>query len=232
MKSTSTHAFKGFAPQCRTIPMSEPDKTYTFTAAAAALDVDESTLRKRWWTEKIEPAYRHCSEPLRVVVRTTKAGSPVYEFTPFGLEIFQQYQASIATGQQEDFLKRAIANYPPPEPEPQTVEAQVMPDVGSSLALPLSALSVTTDPDKFSEAKQDFEAEQEVGGQKISDLLGLLVSYPQVLAPVMRQAGRQTGQALFNEFQQGMNETLQQNLQTQADAMQGKSADPDGSPGS
>ncbi|MBW4695876.1 MAG: hypothetical protein KME27_29525 [Lyngbya sp. HA4199-MV5] len=88
-------------------------RTYTFTELAVLLSVHESTLRKRWW-EKLELAYQHCPEALRVEVRTTKAGSPVFEFSEFGLQVFQEFKAANEEGCGDRYLQAVSLQYPVP----------------------------------------------------------------------------------------------------------------------
>lgn len=107
-------------------------RTYTFTELSALLEVNESTLRKRWW-DKLETAYQHCPEALRVEVRTTKAGSrPVFAFTEFGLQVFQEFKAANEEGYSDRYLQAVALQYPaptapetPPQAEPTAVTVEV-----------------------------------------------------------------------------------------------------------
>ncbi len=93
------------------IQLTDVPRTYTFTELSALLEVNESTLRKRWW-EKLELAYQHCPEALRVAVRTTKAGSPVFAFTEFGLQVFQAFKAANEEGYGDRYLQAMALQYP------------------------------------------------------------------------------------------------------------------------
>jgi len=98
-------------------------RTYTFTELSELLAVNESTLRKRWW-EKLETAYQHCPEALRVEVRTTKAGSPVFAFTEFGLQVFQEFKAANEEGYGDRYLQAVALQYPAPTAPEQLPEAE------------------------------------------------------------------------------------------------------------
>lgn len=113
------------------VQLTDMPRTYTFTELSALLEVNESTLRKRWW-EKLELAYQYCPEALRVEVRTTKAGSPVFAFTEFGLQVFQEFKAANEEGYGDRYLQAVALQYPAPtapeqspEPEPATVTVEV-----------------------------------------------------------------------------------------------------------
>jgi|GEM_PF-520307 len=104
------------------VQLTDVPRTYTFGELSAFLEVNESTLRKRWW-EKLETAYQHCSEALRVAVRTTKAGSPVFEFSEFGLQVFQEFKAANEEGYGDRYLQAMALQYPAPvapDPTPTT----------------------------------------------------------------------------------------------------------------
>lgn len=99
---------------------SEPDQfqTWNWTEAAAEVGVNESTLRKVWWEENLEPAFRYCPEPLRVVVRTVKrSGRQIEEFTTIGVQVLKTYKAAKEKGDRaaELFLAEAKAKFPQPE---------------------------------------------------------------------------------------------------------------------
>ncbi|MBW4472594.1 MAG: hypothetical protein KME45_19810 [Stenomitos rutilans HA7619-LM2] len=102
------------------VQLTDVPRTYTFTELSVLLEVNESTLRKRWW-EKLEAAYQHCPEVLRVEVRTTKAGSPVFAFTEFGLQAFREFKAANEEGCGDRYLQAVSLQYPPsidPVPAP------------------------------------------------------------------------------------------------------------------
>lgn len=90
------------------------NRTYTFKQAATLLAVNESTLRRRYWQAKIEPAFKHCPTPLREVVRYHRDNQPVHEFSEFGLSILQAFLAAKAEDQEETFLLQAREQYPAP----------------------------------------------------------------------------------------------------------------------
>jgi hypothetical protein len=119
-----------------TLPDAEPDnnwnetddlRTWNWVEAAAAIGINESTLRRVWWEDALEPAFRHCPIPLRVVTRTVKrSGRQLEEFTAFGLQVLQAYKAAKATSDRaaELFLAEARAQYPrpiAPAPDPTPV---------------------------------------------------------------------------------------------------------------
>lgn len=105
----------------------EPDKNWTalssndqyctwnWQEAATELGIKEPTLRKIWWTAKLEPAFRYCPQPLRVVTRTTPTRQ-IEEFTAFGMAVLRAYQAEKEKGDRaaEIFLAEAKAKYPAP----------------------------------------------------------------------------------------------------------------------
>jgi len=104
------------------VQLTDVPRTYTFTELSALLEVNESTLRKRWW-EKLETAYQHCPEALRVAVRTTKAGSPVFEFSEFGLQVFQEFKAANEEGYGDRYLQAVALQYPVQAALEQPLEA-------------------------------------------------------------------------------------------------------------
>ncbi len=96
-------------------------RTWNWLEAATEIGINESTLRKVWWEEDLEPVFRHCPTPLRVVARTVKkSGRQIEEFTPFGIEVLKAFKAAKEKGDRavEVFLAEAKANYPAPEPAP------------------------------------------------------------------------------------------------------------------
>ena len=107
-----------------TLPDIEPDsnwnetdgfRTWNWVEAATAIEINESTLRRVWWEDVLEPAFRHCPTPLRVVTRTVKkSGRQLEEFTAFGLQVLQAYKAAKAASDRtaELFLAEARAQYP------------------------------------------------------------------------------------------------------------------------
>lgn len=242
--------FKGFDPSRRTENGHKPDtapdntstnpgQTYSFAAIATELGIDESTVRRRWWAEKLEPALRYCPEELRVSVRTTKSGSPVYELTEFARRIIKDYAATMP-GQNkavaDKFLSALKANYP----EPETVEAELVDDTapdsyrtnvgqndepGGALALPspqqTSALAV--DQSAIELIVEDLEADRETGSQLLANFGNLLLTNPQALEAAAEQVGRQAGRRVVNAYTRGMNQEIQQGFQQQVDVTQGKS---------
>lgn len=97
---------------------SEQFQTWNWTEAAAEVGVNESTLRKVWWEENLEPAFRYCPDPLRVVVRTVKrSGRQIEEFTATGIQVLKAYKAAKEKGDRagEIFLAEAKAKFSQPE---------------------------------------------------------------------------------------------------------------------
>lgn len=90
-------------------------RTWNWQEAADALEIKEPTLRKIWWVAKLEPAFRYCPEPLRVVTRTTPT-KEIEEFTAFGMEVLRAYKAAKEKGDRaaEVFLAEAREKYPAP----------------------------------------------------------------------------------------------------------------------
>lgn len=90
-------------------------RTWNWGEAATAIGINESTLRKVWWEDALEPAFRHCPIPLRVVTRTVKkSGRQLEEFTAFGLQVLQAYKTAKDTSDRtaERFLAEVKASYP------------------------------------------------------------------------------------------------------------------------
>jgi hypothetical protein len=91
-------------------------RTWNWTEAAAEIGINESMLRKIWWEIDIEPAFRYCPTPLRIVARTIKrTGREISEFTAFGIEVLKAYKAAKEKGERvaEQFLAEAKAKYLP-----------------------------------------------------------------------------------------------------------------------
>ena len=102
------------------VPRTEVGRTYTFKEAAQLLQCgDESTLRNRYWKEKVEPAFRHCSQPLRSIVSYDCRNQPVYRLNQTGLEVLRAYLAAKSEGRDRDFLMAARQQYPAPPAEPE-----------------------------------------------------------------------------------------------------------------
>lgn len=101
--------------------------TWNWTEAATEVGVNESTLRKVWWEEAIEPAFRYSPMPLRVVTRTVKrSGRQIEEFTAAGIEVLRGYKAAKERGDRaaEMFLAEARAKYPAPDPSIEPIQTQ------------------------------------------------------------------------------------------------------------
>lgn len=98
----------------------EAGQTYTFKQAAELLGCgDESTLRNRYWKEKIKPAFRYCPTPLQTVVRYDRKGKPTYRLNDAAIEALKAFLAAKSEGREEAFLIAARQQYPAPiEPEP------------------------------------------------------------------------------------------------------------------
>ena len=103
--------------------MGQDYQTWNWTEAAAEININESTLRKVWWEKKLEPAFLHCPDPLRVTTRTTGSGRQIAEFTAGGIKVLKAYKAALTQGDRaaEVFLATARAKYPAlqtPDPVP------------------------------------------------------------------------------------------------------------------
>lgn len=98
-------------------------QTYTFKKAAAILGCNESTLRRRYWQEKVEPAFKHCPTPLRTIARFNRDHQPVFEFSEYGLEVLKAFIQAKAEGQEESFLWEASQKYPAPTEFPSSTQA-------------------------------------------------------------------------------------------------------------
>lgn len=190
MQVTDTSDFKGFDPARTDVPRTpartstgqapdtDPDKTYTFAALSQELEVDESTIRRRWWMDKIAPAYRHCPKPLRVVVRTTKSGSEVYEFTSFALEAFRAFQLANNKGQGDKHLAEIAARYPAPAPETQVIEPEVEPmESDGKLTIPSGrGMAIAPNQNTLSLRRQNIEADMDSLLEGIADSASLRTS--------------------------------------------------------
>lgn len=122
----------GILDKLRQLP--DTERTYTFNQMSELLEVNESTLRKRWW-EKLEVAYRHCPQPLRQQVRISSSGKPMYEFTEFGLQAFREYKAAVEEGLGDRYLQAISFQFAVPEapdpPEPETLQQEIAVDPGN-----------------------------------------------------------------------------------------------------
>lgn len=108
-------------------PRTAPGRTYTFKEAADLLDCgDESTLRNRYWKQKIEPAFRHCPTPLQSIAKYDTNGNPIYRLNGTAIEVLRAFLVAKAEGRDDAFLMAAREQFPAPpppaqsEPEPQT----------------------------------------------------------------------------------------------------------------
>jgi hypothetical protein len=88
--------------------------TFTFKQASKILGCNESTLRRRYWQEKVEPAFKHCPIPLRTIARYNRDDQPVFEFSKFGLEVLKAFLAAKSEGSEDKFLIEARRQYPAP----------------------------------------------------------------------------------------------------------------------
>jgi hypothetical protein len=88
--------------------------TFTFKQASEILGCNESTLRRRYWQEKVEPAFKHCPTPLRTIARYNRDDQPVFEFSEFGLEVLKAFLAAKSEGSEDKFLIEARRQYPAP----------------------------------------------------------------------------------------------------------------------
>ena len=88
--------------------------TFTFKQASKILGCNESTLRRRYWQEKVEPAFKHCSTPLRTIARYNRDDRPVFEFSKFGLEVLKAFLVAKSEGREDKFLIEARQQYPAP----------------------------------------------------------------------------------------------------------------------
>ncbi|WP_088889821.1 hypothetical protein [Leptolyngbya ohadii] len=128
--------------------------TWNWQEAADELGIKEPTLRKIWWTAKLEPAFRYCPKPLRVVTRTTPTRQ-IEEFTAFGMEVLKAYKAEREKGDRaaEVFLAEARVKYPvptapacptPPHPSQKPLSIAIEVDAGNhKIVLPPPALPQT-----------------------------------------------------------------------------------------
>lgn len=88
------------------------NRTYTFKQAAEILGCNESTLRRRYWQEKVEPAFKHCPNPLRTIARYNRDDQPVFEFSEFGLDVLRAFLAAKSEGKEDEFLMQARQQFP------------------------------------------------------------------------------------------------------------------------
>ncbi len=90
------------------------NRTFTFKQASKILECNESTLRRRYWQEKVEPAFKHCPTPLRTITRYNRDNHPVFEFSKFGLEVLKAFLVAKSEGREDKFLIEARLRYPTP----------------------------------------------------------------------------------------------------------------------
>jgi uncharacterized protein YktA (UPF0223 family) len=95
----------------------ETGRTYTFKEAADLLQCgDESTLRNRYWKEKVEPAFRYCPTPLQSIARYDRNDKPIYRLNDAAIEVLRAFLVAKADGREESFLIAARQQYPAPTP--------------------------------------------------------------------------------------------------------------------
>jgi hypothetical protein len=122
--------------------------TFTFKQAAEILGCNESTLRRRYWQEKVEPAFKHCPTPLREIVRYNRDGQPVLEFSEFGLEVLKAFLAAKSKGSEDRFLLDARRQYPAPTEANSQNQDNIL--LGSTDVVPHSSIQVLN-PEQCSE---------------------------------------------------------------------------------
>ncbi|MBD2092371.1 hypothetical protein H6F67_21205 [Microcoleus sp. FACHB-1515] len=108
-------------------PRTESGRTYTFKQAAELLECgDESTLRNRYWKQKVEPAFRHCPTPLQSIAKYDTNGNPIYRLNETAIEVLRAFLTAKAEGRDDAFLMAAREQFPAPLP-PNQQEAQSQP---------------------------------------------------------------------------------------------------------
>lgn len=149
---STTSSLEAQADEIRTVS-DDQYRTWNWQEAADELGIKEPTLRKIWWTAKLEPAFRHCPQPLRVVTRTTPTRQ-IEEFTAFGMEVLRAYKAEREKGDRaaEVFLTAAKVQYPAPvtldrptpQPSQKALTAAIEIDAGNhKIVIPPPALPQT-----------------------------------------------------------------------------------------
>ncbi|NJL19589.1 MAG: hypothetical protein HC895_00235 [Leptolyngbyaceae cyanobacterium SM1_3_5] len=90
-------------------------RTYTFKEAAELLLCgDESTLRNRYWKEKIEPAFRHFPTPLQSIAKYDRNDKPIYRLNEVAIAVLRAFLEAKAEGREDAFLLTARQEYPAP----------------------------------------------------------------------------------------------------------------------
>jgi hypothetical protein len=209
----------------KTVSAPHPDdRTHTIAAIAKAIEVNEATLRRRWLPKLLE-AYAHYPEPLRVEVRKTANGTPVYEISEYGFGSIRAYK-TVAENNRPAYLAAIAAKYPAPHPSGQAealalIEADRTIDEADSggqsdvTAIVLDAEIMET---RIEERRATEDQTQE-GALAIAGLL-------QTLTTAINAVGEQTGLSLGAEFAQGIQRGFQKGaaagMQATVDAAQGK----------
>lgn len=122
--------------------------TFTFKQASKILECNESTLRRRYWQEKVEPAFKHCPTPLRMIARYNRDDQPVFEFSKFGLEVLKAFLVAKSEGSEDKFLMEARRQYPAPIESISQKQDDV--SLSPTEVVPHSSIQVL-DPDQCSE---------------------------------------------------------------------------------
>jgi hypothetical protein len=98
----------------------ESGRTYTFKEAAELLGIgEESTLRVRYWRDKVEPAFRYFPLPLMSIARYDSKNQPVYRLNDNAIGVLRAFLEAKAEGREDQFLMNARRQYPAPAIEPE-----------------------------------------------------------------------------------------------------------------
>ncbi len=122
--------------------------TFTFKQASKILKCNESTLRRRYWQEKVEPAFKYCPTPLRTIARYNRDDQPVFEFSEFGLEVLKAFLVAKSEGREDKFLIEVRRQYPAPIESISQKQNDV--SLSSTEVIPHSSIQVLN-PDQCSE---------------------------------------------------------------------------------
>ncbi|NJL20558.1 MAG: hypothetical protein HC895_06685 [Leptolyngbyaceae cyanobacterium SM1_3_5] len=120
-------------------------RTYTFKEAAELLQCgDESTLRNRYWKEKVEPAFRHFPTPLQSIARYDRNDKPIYRLNEMAIAVLRAFLNAKAEGREDAFLLAARQEYPAPTP-PDTPDGDSI--TQPSIAVETKAATVVDAPE-------------------------------------------------------------------------------------
>jgi len=128
-------------------PRTATGRTYTFKEAAELLECgDESTLRNRYWKEKVEPAFRHFPTPLQSIARYDRHDKPIYRLNETAIAVLRAFLDAKAEGREDAFLLAARQEYPAPV-TPDTDTPDIDSTTQQSIAVETKAATVIDAPE-------------------------------------------------------------------------------------